>query len=53
MLNSLRDEGAGFRVDTNKVTLITPQAETPLPLLPKTDVAREIVNSLAKLLNEK
>ena len=53
VLNSLRDEGAGFRVDTNKVTLITPQAETPLPLLPKTDVAREIVNSLAKLLNEK
>lgn len=52
VLNSLRDEGAGFRVDTNKVTLITPQAETPLPLMPKSEVAREIVNKLASLLHE-
>lgn len=43
-LNSLREAGAGFRTDTNKVTLISAQgAVTEIPLMSKTEVARRIV----------
>lgn len=44
VMNSLQDEGAGFQVDTNKVTLITQDKTESLPLLNKKDVAREILN---------
>lgn len=43
VMNSLQDAGAGFRVDTNKVTIITPANTESLPLLSKDDVAREII----------
>lgn len=49
VLNSLQDEGAGFRVDTNKVTLIDSCHETPLPLKSKREVARDIINRLVSL----
>ncbi len=43
-LNSLREAGAGFRTDTNRVTLISAQgAVTEIPLMSKTEVARRIV----------
>lgn len=32
VLNSLNDKGAGFRCDTNKITIIDRQGETPYPL---------------------
>lgn len=32
VLNSLNDKGAGFRCDTNKITIIERQGETPYPL---------------------
>ncbi|MCL4281386.1 MAG: bifunctional phosphopantothenoylcysteine decarboxylase/phosphopantothenate--cysteine ligase CoaBC [Flavobacteriales bacterium] len=51
VLNSLRDTGAGFGHDTNKVTLIgrgTDPAE--LPLMSKADVARAILDHAEKLL---
>ena len=50
VLNSLQDEGAGFRHDTNKVTIITPAGETPFPLKPKTEVAADIIDTLESLL---
>ncbi len=43
VLNSLADAGAGFRHDTNRVTLIDATGITPLPLMAKTAVAAEIV----------
>ncbi len=46
VLNSLQDDGAGFGVDTNKVTLITADAEKPLPLMSKHSVAKEILQSI-------
>lgn len=51
VLNSLRDEGAGFKHDTNKISIITPDAVTPFPLKDKKEVATDIVNELAKHLN--
>lgn len=43
-LNSLRDPGAGFQTDTNKVTLISAKGVVEeIPLMPKAEVARRIV----------
>lgn len=49
VLNSLRDPGAGFGVDTNKVTIIYAdnRPDTDLPLMSKTQVAGEIIERLA------
>ncbi len=44
VMNCLQDSGAGFQVDTNKVTIITATESTPLPLLSKGEVATEIIN---------
>lgn len=44
VLNSLRDAGAGFGVDTNRVTIISRHGEChTTPLLPKAQVAEEII----------
>ena len=51
VLNSLRDAGAGFRCDTNKISIIDRQGElTSYPLKSKQGVAADIVNKLATLL---
>lgn len=50
VLNSLADKGAGFAVDTNKVTIIDKEGATEYPLKSKKDVARDIVSHLSKLL---
>ena len=48
VLNSLRDKGAGFQHDTNKITIIHADlTRTEYPLKPKTEVARDIVDQLA------
>ncbi len=39
VLNSLRDEGAGFGGDTNKVTLLSSNKTVPLKLMSKADTA--------------
>lgn len=46
VLNSLRDAGAGFRHDTNKITLVEEAGVTTFDLKPKTDVARDIVSAI-------
>ena len=50
VLNSLRDEGAGFGVNTNKVTLIDHSGATSLPLMSKKEVAVAIVEKIASLV---
>jgi phosphopantothenoylcysteine decarboxylase/phosphopantothenate--cysteine ligase len=50
VLNSLRDEGAGFGHDTNKVSFIDSVGREDLPLLPKAEVAERIADRIEKLL---
>ncbi len=50
VLNSLRDAGAGFRGDTNKVALIDDHGREDLPLMSKRDVAVHIVDKMESLL---
>ena len=50
VLNSLRDPGAGFRGDTNKVTLIDRAGREELPLLSKREVAARIVDKIETIL---
>ena len=49
VLNSLKDEGAGFRTDTNKITLITAANKKDYPLKTKEEVAKDIVDELERL----
>ncbi len=49
VLNSLRDEGAGFGGDTNKVTLVSREACEELPLCSKAEVASHIIDKIEKL----
>ena len=45
VLNSLRDAGAGFGTDTNRVTILSADGhKTDLPLSSKADIARGIVS---------
>ena len=51
VLNSLRDAGAGFRCDTNKVTILDAEGHTEAcELKSKQAVAVDIVNEVAKRL---
>ena len=50
VLNSLRDEGAGFGCDTNKVSFIDASKREELPLLSKAEVAERIADKIEKLL---
>ena len=50
VLNSLRDQGAGFRGDTNKVTILSSHGEFLFPLKTKREVAKDIVNQLVAIL---
>ena len=49
VLNSLRKEGAGFRGDTNIVTLIDKAGAEELPLMSKREVAERIVDKIEKI----
>ena len=52
VLNSLKDEGAGFQCDTNKVSIIDKQGTLKTyPLKSKQEVAVDIVEQLAACLN--
>ncbi len=46
VLNSLRDKGAGFAGDTNKITIIDHAGRQEHPLMSKRDVARVIVDKI-------
>lgn len=47
VLNSLNDAGAGFRHDTNKITILTPTDSISYPLKSKTEVATDIIDKLS------
>ena len=49
VLNSLNDKGAGFRCDTNKITIIDRKGMMAYPLKPKKEVAADIINKLVTL----
>lgn len=49
ILNSLRDKGAGFGTDTNKITFITAQQLEEFPLKHKEAVAKDILQKCMSL----
>ena len=50
VLNSLRDKGAGFGTDTNKVTIYTADGRTlPFDTKSKTEVAGDIIDTILTL----
>ena len=52
VLNSLNDKGAGFRTDTNKITIIRKDlTATEFPLKDKKEVAKDIVEQLGLEFN--
>ena len=53
VLNSLRDTGAGFGTDTNKVTFITKETQNSFPLKSKEEVAKDILAQIFGILIEK
>ena len=51
VLNSLRDPGAGFACDTNKITILAADGScTEFPLKSKQQVARDIVDRMQELM---
>lgn len=49
VLNSLKDKGAGFGTDTNKVTILSANGEKyPLPLLSKQKTAEAIISRILR-----
>jgi phosphopantothenoylcysteine decarboxylase/phosphopantothenate--cysteine ligase len=54
VVNDAREAGAGFGVDTNRVTLLARDGtEEALPLLSKAEVADEILDRVERLLGER
>jgi len=49
ILNSLNDQGAGFKTDTNKITLITNSETIRFKTKPKSEVAKDIFDHILKL----
>ena len=49
--NDIKTPGAGFAVDTNVLTLITPAGETSLPLLSKDAAADALLDAIAAALD--
>ncbi len=50
VLNSIREAGAGFGGDTNRVTFIDHEGCEQLPLMSKREVAEQIIDRLERLL---
>jgi len=51
VLNSLNDSGAGFRYNTNKITILNREGYAfPFPLKSKNEVAEDILNVLSEYL---
>lgn len=51
VLNSLNDARAGFRHDTNKISIIDRKGRTDYPLKSKTEVAQDIIDRLVATLS--
>ena len=54
VLNSLNDKGAGFRTDTNKITIIDKEGNKfPFELKSKSDVAKDIISKVSETISLK
>ena len=53
VLNSLKDSGAGFKNDTNKIKIITPLEQKDFTLKSKEDVAKDILDFVEEQLQKK
>lgn len=52
VLNSMQDEGAGFKKDTNKITLLFPEGDKKsFGVKPKSEVAQDILKEIVHLFN--
>jgi len=51
VLNSLKDKGAGFGFDTNKITIVFENETKTFDLKPKNLVAKDIVDNVAEKLS--
>ena len=52
--NSLREEGAGFQTDTNKITILDREGDVQsLPVMTKIEVAEKILERVEELLKKK
>lgn len=49
VLNSLNDKGAGFSVDTNKITIISDTSKYEYSLKTKREVAKDIIDKICEL----
>lgn len=52
VLNSLKDEGAGFQKETNKVKIFTPTEKQEFPLKSKMEVAKDILDFIDHKINK-
>ncbi|WP_027375940.1 bifunctional phosphopantothenoylcysteine decarboxylase/phosphopantothenate--cysteine ligase CoaBC [Kaistella palustris] len=52
VLNSLRDEGAGFQQDTNKIRIFTKNEEKSFLLKSKREVAKDILNFVEEQISK-
>jgi phosphopantothenoylcysteine decarboxylase/phosphopantothenate--cysteine ligase len=53
VLNSLRNEGTCFRADENKISIISKEGKTEYDKKPKSEVAKDIINTLVATLKNK
>lgn len=54
VMNSLKDKGAGFQVDTNKITIFTAGGDVmEFPLKTKKEVAADIVDAVVEIAKKK
>lgn len=51
VLNSLRQEGAGFQKDTNKISIVYPDRVKEFGIKPKSEVAVDILNEIVLLFH--
>lgn len=50
--NNLKDQGAGFGTDTNKITIITKEEKIALPIMTKDEAADEILSKILDLIQK-
>jgi len=53
VLNSLREKGAGFATDTNKIHIISKENHQLFDLKPKTEVAQDIILEISQMMENK
>ena len=49
VLNSLKDNGAGFMYDTNKITILSEKEKIPFSLKNKKEVAKDIIDKICDM----